>query len=63
MPGGSQRYWDTVAVQYFPERYDLHVRPCAAEDVVELDTFDELCAYDPSHRVTCGIAEGGGAEK
>lgn len=49
-PGGPQRYWDTVAIATFPERYALHVRPCSADDVVELDTYEELCAVDASYR-------------
>lgn len=45
MPDGEQRYWDTVAIQYFPERYRVYVRPCWANDVVELDTYEELTRF------------------
>ena len=45
MPGGETRYWDTAAIQYFPERYRVYVRPCRADDVVELDTYEELTRF------------------
>lgn len=46
MPGGKERYWDEVTLRYFPEHYEVHVRPCTADDIVEIDTFKELQAID-----------------
>lgn len=49
MPGGKERYWDQVALEYCQENYRVAVRECTFEDVVEVDTFSDLkkldCAY------------------
>ncbi len=46
MPGGKERYWDEVALRYFPQHYEVHIRECAQDDIVEIDTFKELQALD-----------------
>ena len=48
-PGGKQRYWDQVAFDYFPENYKISVQPCSFEDVIEIDTFNELKRLDPNY--------------
>ena len=53
-PSGEKRYWDEVAIACFPEDYVVHVQPCAARDVVEIDTFEELCAIEPSYAALAG---------
>lgn len=50
-PGGKERYWDTVALSYFASDYTVHVRECSKDDVVEIDTFNELKAIDPTYAV------------
>jgi CTP:phosphocholine cytidylyltransferase-like protein len=50
-PGGKERYWDQVALEYFIKAYEIAVRECAFEDVVEIDTFAELKQLDESYRV------------
>lgn len=49
MPGGKERYWDEVPLRYCAERYEVHVRPCSADDIVEIDTFKELQAIDSAY--------------
>ena len=49
IPGGKQRYWDQVAFDYFPEHYKISVRPCTFDDIVEIDTFNELKQIDPNY--------------
>lgn len=46
MPGGKERYWDQVALQYFVDDFDIAIRECSAEDFIEIDTFNELKAID-----------------
>lgn len=53
-PNGDKRYWDEVAVACFPDDYVVHVHPCAARDVIEIDTFEELCAIEPSYAILAG---------
>ena len=49
IPGGKQRYWDQVAFDYFPEHYKITVRPCSFDDIVEIDTFNELKQIDKNY--------------
>lgn len=51
MPGGKERFWDSVALSVFPDEYKIRVRECKSEDVVEIDTFRELKMLDPAYDV------------
>lgn len=42
-------YWDDVALTCHPEDYRLGVRPIQEGCLVEIDSFQELCAMDPSY--------------
>ena len=48
-PGGHERYWDQVPLQYCKDRYNIYVRPCTFADLTEIDTFGELKKLDPSY--------------
>jgi CTP:phosphocholine cytidylyltransferase-like protein len=50
MPGGKERYWDQVPLEYFNKEYAVEVRECAFEDITEIDTFSELKKIDASYR-------------
>lgn len=45
-PGGHARYWDEIALAAHLGEYDIRVRPCTADDVIEIDTVDELHALE-----------------
>ena len=49
MPGGKDEDWCYVPLVAFKDAYRVHVRECAAEDIEEIDTFEELCAIDPGY--------------
>ncbi len=51
MPGGKERYWDQVALQYFVDDFNIAIRECSAEDFIEIDTFNELKAIDSVYDV------------
>jgi CTP:phosphocholine cytidylyltransferase-like protein len=51
MPGGKERYWDQVALEYFIKEYNVEVRECSFEDIIEIDTFSELKKLDETYRV------------
>lgn len=51
MPGGKERYWDQVALQYFVDDFNIAIRECSAEDFIEIDTFNELKAIDSVYNV------------
>ncbi len=50
-PGGKERYWDQVALDYYPTQYKISVRPCTFDDIAEIDTYKELCQIDPSYSI------------
>lgn len=51
MPGGKERYWETVINQLHKGEYKIEVIPCEENDIVEIDTFKELIAIDKSYKV------------
>ena len=48
-PGGKEYYWEQVPLSLYKEHYKVQVRECFAEDIVEIDTFNELKAIDKSY--------------
>lgn len=50
-PGGKERYWDQVPLEYCMDNYKIYVRPCKREDIVEIDTFNELKQIDKVYDV------------
>ena len=50
-PGGKERYWEQVPLVYKKEHYSVEVRECRDEDIVEIDTFNELKAIDKTYDV------------
>lgn len=46
-PGGKERYWEQVALLYKKENYQVAIRECKAEDIVEIDSYSELKRIDP----------------
>ena len=50
-PGGRERYWEQVPLVYKKEHYNVAVRECHPEDIVEIDTFRELKEIDKSYDV------------
>ena len=49
MPGGKERYWDQAPLEYCKDRYQIEVRNCAFEDVIEIDTFSDLKKLDSTY--------------
>ena len=50
-PGGKERYWEQVPLVYKREHYQVEVRECHDEDIVEIDTFNELKVIDKTYDV------------
>ena len=50
-PGGKERYWEQVPLVYKKNHYSVKVMPCKDEDIVEIDTFNELKAIDKTYDV------------
>ena len=51
MPGGKERYWDLVPLEYFIKDYSVEVRECTFDDIIEIDTFSELKKLDDTYRL------------
>ncbi len=47
--GGKERYWDQVPLHFKKENYKVAVRECKKEDIVEIDSFEELKQIDPTY--------------
>ncbi len=50
MPGGKERYWDQVPLEYHLGDYRVAIRECAATDIIEIDTYRELKRLDPAYK-------------
>lgn len=46
MPGGKERYWDQVPFVCFKGKYQVEIKECRIEDIIEIDTFNELKRID-----------------
>lgn len=45
-----QIYWDDVALFCHPEDYTLGIRPMGADDIIEIDSFEELLQLDSTYQ-------------
>jgi CTP:phosphocholine cytidylyltransferase-like protein len=50
VPESKDWFWGFVPFTYYKGEYDVYVIGCKAEDIIEIDTFDELCQIDPSYK-------------
>ena len=50
-PGGKERYWEQVPLVFRKDHYSVEIRTCYDEDIVEIDTFNELKMVDPTYNV------------
>ena len=50
-PGGKERYWEQVPLRYAKDHYKVEIRESFDEDIVEIDTFNELKAIDTTYDV------------
>lgn len=50
-PGGKEKYWDQVPLSVKKNNYKIFVRECKPEDIIEIDTFNELKQIDKTYDV------------
>lgn len=50
-PGGKEKYWDQVPLDVKKNNYKIFVRECKVEDIIEIDTFNELKQIDKTYDV------------
>lgn len=51
IPGGKELYWDQTAFKIFKGHYKVVVRECKQSDIIEIDSYKELKAIDPTYNV------------
>ena len=49
-PGGKELLWENVPLVKRNKNYHVQIKECRKEDIIEIDTFSELCALDPSYK-------------
>lgn len=49
-----QIYWDDVVMFCHPEEYQLGIWPMKAEDIIEIDSLEELAAIDGNYKKIVG---------
>lgn len=50
-PGGKERYWDQIPLDVCKNNYKIYIRECKREDIIEIDTFNELKQIDKTYDV------------
>lgn len=50
-PGGKEKYWEQVILDICKKNYNIYLRECQKEDIIEIDTFNELKVIDKSYDV------------
>lgn len=45
----KDRYWESVPFDVFINQYKVKVKECFTKDIVEIDTYNELCQVDSSY--------------
>ena len=51
MPGGKERYWDSVPLSLFKNQFELTIRKCLFSDFEEIDTLNELKKIDGVYNI------------
>lgn len=51
MPGGKGLYWEQVPLKVFKDQYNVTIQECQSDDIIEIDTFEELKAVDNTYDV------------
>lgn len=49
VPESKNWFWGFVPLEYFKKEYVVYALGCKKEDIIEIDTFDELKAIDKSY--------------
>ena len=51
-PGGRDKLWGYIPLDAYKNDYKVSIRTCKPEDVVEIDSFEELQEVDPAYCVS-----------
>lgn len=48
-PGGKEKYWEQTMLVERKKEYNIYIRECDKEDIIEIDTFSELKQLDKTY--------------
>lgn len=48
-PGGKEKYWEQVILDVCKKNYQVYIRECSFNDIIEIDTFNELKQIDKTY--------------
>lgn len=48
-PNGRQLFWEQVPLDIFKKDYKVKIKECNDEDIIEIDTLEELASIDASY--------------
>ena len=51
LPGGKKKFWEQVPLNEYKKDYKIHIRECMKNDIIEIDTFDDLKKIDKTYDV------------
>lgn len=51
MSDGKQKYWDEVSLRICKDEFEVAIRPCFGDDVIEIDTLEELAQIDHLYKM------------
>ncbi len=54
-PDGKNLYWEQVPLSVRKDNYRVAIKECSFEDIVEIDTYEELVAIDDAYAPGSGI--------
>lgn len=50
-PGGKDQYWDKVSLEFCKDDFNLMVKECHENDIIEIDSFNELKQIDKTYDI------------
>ena len=51
LPGGKEKYWEQVMLDVCRKNYQIAIKECKKNDIIEIDTFNELKQIDKIYDV------------
>ena len=51
LPGGKEKYWEQVILDVCKKNYQIAIKECQENDIIEIDTFNELKQIDKTYDV------------
>ena len=49
-PGGKDYFWEFIPLVLKKDDYQVEIRPCRKQDIMEIDNYYELAQLDESYR-------------